>query len=121
MIGIFVSGGVSGGHLNPGIKIPKSKLSRQSATFFYVLAVTLSMAVLKKCSWVSLPVYWIAQYLGAFIGAAVLYGIYYDGISSVGFDDYTKGIFASYPNGVYNPSNITLAFDQVLIFMINSL
>ncbi len=71
------------------------------------------MAILKKCSWISLPVYWIAQYLGAFLGAAVLYGVYYDGIKSVGFNNETIGIFASYPNGNFNPSNITLSFDQV--------
>ena len=63
MVGILVSGGVSGGHLNP--------------------AVTLTMAFMGKCRWIQVPVYWCAQYLGAFIGAAVLYGIYADGINIV--------------------------------------
>ena len=44
MIGILVSGGVSGGHLNP--------------------AVTLALAIFKKCSWKQVPVYMVAQYLG---------------------------------------------------------
>ncbi len=59
MIGILVSGGVSGGHLNP--------------------AVTLSMACLNKLRWLYVPVYMIAQYLGAFVGAAIVYGLYIDG------------------------------------------
>ena len=58
MIGILASGGVSGGHLNP--------------------AVTLAMAVLKKCRWIQLPIYWAAQYLGAFLASALLYGNYAD-------------------------------------------
>merc|ERR1711894_137521 len=96
MIGILVSGGVSGGHLNP--------------------AVTLAMAVLKKCSWIQVPIYMLAQYLGAFLAAAVLYGIYADGISAAGGKvDATVGIFASYPHGDgWVPSNVTLAFDQIL-------
>jgi len=101
MIGILVSGGVSGGHLDP--------------------AVTLAMAALRKCKWSVLPVYWAAQYLGAFLGAAVLYGIYADGINNViGKDLGAAGIFASYPNvAVSNgtlvmPSNVTLVMDQAL-------
>ncbi len=58
MVSILVSGGVSGAHLNP--------------------AVTLSMAALGKCSWVAVPVYMVAQYLGAFSGAAMVFGIYAD-------------------------------------------
>ena len=96
MIGILVSGGVSGGHLNP--------------------AVTLAMAVLRKCSWIQVPIYMLAQYLGAFLAAAVLYGIYADGISAAGGKvDATVGIFASYPHGGdWTPSSVTLAFDQIL-------
>ena len=58
MIGILVSGGVSGGHLNP--------------------AVTLAMACIKKCKFIQVPIYWAAQYLGAFMASALLYGVYVD-------------------------------------------
>lgn len=95
MIGILASGGVSGGHLNP--------------------AVTLAMACLKKCSWKQLPVYWVAQYLGAFLGAALLYGIYYDGFNhTINLTDVdVAGVFATYPgNGKFNIG--TLIADQLL-------
>ena len=52
IIGILAFG-VSGGHLNP--------------------AVTLSLAVVKKCNWIQFPIYVIAQCLGAFLGAVTLY------------------------------------------------
>ncbi|XP_047123446.1 aquaporin-9 [Hydra vulgaris] len=58
MFGIFVSGGVSGGHLNP--------------------AVTLAMTVTKRLPWEKLPIYWLAQSIGAFIASAIVYGVYYD-------------------------------------------
>ena len=96
MIGILASGGVSGGHLNP--------------------AVTLAMAALRKCQWGVLPIYWAAQYLGAFIAAAVLYGTYADGINVVlGGANVTTGaagIFASYPNEA--SETVTLVMDQAL-------
>ncbi|KAF2721897.1 aquaporin-like protein [Polychaeton citri CBS 116435] len=60
MIGIYISGGISGAHLNPVITavlwfyrgFPKSKM----------------------------PEYFIAQFLGAFIAAFVAYGLYYASI-----------------------------------------
>ena len=91
MVGILVSGGVSGGHLNP--------------------AVTLAMAAFKKCSWLQLPVYWAAQYLGAFCGAAVLYGIYADQLGN-GLDLSSAGFFATFPSP--ESSTVTLIFDQML-------
>lgn len=93
MIGILVSGNVSGGHLNP--------------------AVTLAMATIKKCSWKVIPVYWAAQYLGAFLGAAVVYGDYADGINAnLGVNQTGAGIFSSFPNP--NASVVTLVMDQAL-------
>ena len=93
MIGILVSGNVSGGHLNP--------------------AVTLALATIKKCSWKVIPVYWAAQYLGAFLGAAVVYGDYADGISAnLGVNQTGAGIFSSFPNK--DASVVTLVMDQAL-------
>lgn len=40
-------------------------------------AVTLAVAILGRMKWSRLPVYWLAQYLGAFIAAACVFGIYY--------------------------------------------
>ena len=98
MIGIMASGGVSGGHLNP--------------------AVTLTMATLKKCSWLQVPVYWLAQYLGAFMAAAVVFGIYADAIEATGGKEANMGIFSSFPMAwgpeADGPSTATLVFDQML-------
>ncbi|KAG0056172.1 hypothetical protein BGZ83_006081 [Gryganskiella cystojenkinii] len=47
--GIYVSGGVSGGHLNP--------------------AVTLALAIFRGFDWAEVPLYWAAQFAGAFAGA----------------------------------------------------
>ena len=94
MIGILVSGGVSGGHLNP--------------------AVTLTMAVFKKCRWIQVPIYILAQHLGAFLASAILYGIYFNGIdAAVKTVPGTAGIFASYPTLAYPVTTATLAFDQL--------
>ena len=63
IIGILASGGISGGHLNP--------------------AVTLGLVSIKKCHWKKIPIFWSAQYLGAFLASAVLFGIYADFISKI--------------------------------------
>lgn len=51
-----VVGSFSGGHLNP--------------------AITVAMAFLGRLGLVQMIVYWIAQYVGAFLGSACVYGIY---------------------------------------------
>lgn len=105
MIGICISGGVSGGHLNP--------------------AVTLAMAAIKKLKPKQVPVYMAGQYLGAFLAALVLWGEYADTIklaemtlSSTNSSSYTSnthGIFASYPSfPVTQVTTVTLAMDQML-------
>lgn len=84
--GMYVSGSVSGGHINP--------------------AVTLVMAYLGKTPWYFIPVYWIAQYSGAFVGALVVHMVYQAAIKHFGHGLYyitgpnaTAGIFATYPAG----------------------
>ncbi|XP_028306473.1 aquaporin-9-like [Gouania willdenowi] len=85
-IAIYMTGGISGGHLNP--------------------AVSLAKACLGKLEWKHFLVYIIAQFLGAFLGAAVVFGIYYDAIMvftnrnlSVSGSKGSGHIFASYPAG----------------------
>jgi MIP family channel proteins len=83
MLGIYVSGGVSGGHLNP--------------------AVSITMCVFRKLEWSMLPFYITGQMVGAFFGAWFVYLGYRPGIlaltAAMGnkFDESTAGIFATYP------------------------
>ncbi|XP_019065711.1 aquaporin-9 isoform X2 [Fukomys damarensis] len=84
VMAIYVTGGVSGGHINP--------------------AVSFAMCLFGRMEWSKLPFYVGAQFLGAFAGSAVLFGIYYDALMSfaggklltVG-ENATAHIFATYP------------------------
>ncbi|XP_029199413.2 aquaporin-3-like [Acropora millepora] len=91
-LGCYWAGGVSGAHMNP--------------------AVTLASAVVRRLDWVKVPVYCIAQFFGAFIASAVVYGIYYDSLNA--FDGGvryvlgkkgTAGIWATYPQAHVSTSN----------------
>jgi len=39
--------------------------------------VTLAFAVVRRLDWIKVPVYWLAQLLGAFIASAAVYCIYH--------------------------------------------
>lgn len=58
--GVYVAGGVTGAHINP--------------------AVTLAWAVRRTFSWSKVVPYWIAQTVGGFAGAAVVYSTYHQAI-----------------------------------------
>lgn len=64
IIAVYVSGGVSGAHLNP--------------------AVTLALAFKRGFSWSKVPGYIVAQFLGAFLGALGVYLIYMEGLQAAG-------------------------------------
>ncbi|CAE6530310.1 unnamed protein product [Rhizoctonia solani] len=59
-LGAWVSGGISGGHINP--------------------AVTLALAIFRGFSWKKVPSYILAQVLGAFVGAGIVYENYHRAI-----------------------------------------
>jgi MIP family channel proteins len=98
-MGVWVSGSVSGGHLNP--------------------AVSFGMVFSGRMTWAKLPIYWLAQYLAAFFGALCIYSLYHEalndfdgGVRSVAGPNGTAGIFANYPQPYLSASS---AFgDQVL-------
>ena len=58
-----MSGGISGGHINP--------------------AVTIAFATFRDFPWRKVPAYIFAQCLGAFCGAAFIYGNYLGAINAV--------------------------------------
>lgn len=83
-MGVYVSAGVSGAHLNP--------------------AVTLALAVHRGFPWSKVLPYTLAQLAGAFTGAAVTFLTYRDafnhfdnGVRQVTGSQGTAGIFATYP------------------------
>ncbi|XP_036368211.1 aquaporin-7-like isoform X2 [Octopus sinensis] len=83
-LGVYASAEVSGAHLNP--------------------AVTVALAIFRKFSWNHVPVYFVAQYLASFAGAAVVYFVYKDGLDNfdggirqVTGQNASAGIFATYP------------------------
>src|ERR1700694_3236646 len=61
-MGVYVAGGVTGAHLNP--------------------AVTFAFAVRRAFPWGRVPAFWLAQVLGAFFGAALVFIVYYAAIGS---------------------------------------
>lgn len=84
VMGIYVSSGVSGAHLNP--------------------AVTLTMALFGRFPWRQVIPYFAAQMAGAFLASALVFATYHEAIDH--FDGGTRqisgpqgtaGIFATYP------------------------
>ncbi|NXE90183.1 AQP7 protein, partial [Menura novaehollandiae] len=83
-LGIHAAGGVSGAHLNA--------------------AITITQCILGNLPWTKLAAYIIGQFLGSFIAAATVFGLYYDALY-----DFTNGnltvtgptatalIFSTYP------------------------
>lgn len=97
-VAVQVAGGVTA-HLNP--------------------AVTLALASVRKFPIAKVPLYFAAQYLGAFVGAALVFVTYKDAIDH--FDQGTRqvvgekataAIFATYPRP--HVSTLTCFIDQVI-------
>ena len=83
-MGVYVSAGVSGAHLNP--------------------AVTLALAVRRKFNWGKVLPYSLAQIVGAFVASGAVFTIYHDalnhfdaGIRQITGAHGTAGIWATYP------------------------
>ena len=77
MVGVFIAGSVSGAHLNP--------------------AVSLGCAIAGTMDWAAVPGYVIAQMLGGFAGAVLVYVFYKDHFDATE-DQATKlGVFCTAP------------------------
>ncbi|KAK2465374.1 hypothetical protein APHAL10511_002728 [Amanita phalloides] len=96
-LAVWVSGGISGGHINP--------------------AVTLALATFRGFPWKKVPVYMFSQLLGGIIGAAIVYANYFHAIDIFeGGRDIrtlkTAGLFAVYPLGYM--TNVSAFFSEFL-------
>lgn len=88
MLAIYVSSGISGGHINPFL--------------------TVSLAVFRKFPWKQVPGYIGAQMSGGFL-AAVIYGVYYGPLHAMTDGNYS-GIFITGP-GALRPSIASNVFN----------
>ena len=91
-MGIYIAGTVSGAHLNP--------------------AVTISLAATGRFPWSKTLHYIVAQFAGAFVGAALVFAVYYAKWKLADPDlDHTTGIFSTF--GAV-PGFLPGFFDQVV-------
>ena len=104
-MGIYVAGRISGAHINP--------------------AVTLAVAIFRGFSWVKVLPYMLAQTLGAFVAAALVFWNYHPKFLAVDPGlDHTAGVFTTFPAFPDMPS--AGLFDQalgtaILVFLIFAL
>lgn len=101
---VYVAGGVSGAHINP--------------------AVTLAFAVRRKFPWRKVGPYIVAQVVGAFAGAALVYAVYWQAIDAFNAASKTTrdaagglasySIFATFPAPYYHGDNWGPLLDQVV-------
>ncbi|PCH34310.1 aquaporin [Wolfiporia cocos MD-104 SS10] len=97
-LGVWFAGGSSGGHINP--------------------AITLAMAAFRDFPWRQVPMYIIAQLLGALCGAAIVYANYlhaidiYEGGRHTRTIEGTAYLFSTY--ALDYMTNVSCFFDEVI-------
>lgn len=103
VFGVYVCSGISGGHINP--------------------AVTLAFAIRRRFPWRKLPGYWLAQVVGAFAAAAVVYAVYVAAINAFNQTNHfadrasslsTFAIFATFPAQYFHGSWVGPFVDQIV-------
>ncbi|HEX3592981.1 MAG TPA: MIP family channel protein [Pseudonocardiaceae bacterium] len=102
VFGVYVCSGISGGHINP--------------------AVTLAFALRRKFPWRKVPGYWLAQVVGAFAAAAVVYAVYAAAINAFDASNHTArgqslstfSVFATFPAKYFNGSWVGPFVDQIV-------
>lgn len=113
---VYVAGGVSGAHINP--------------------AITLAFALRRGFSWAKVLPYWFSQVFGAFVGAALVLGVYSNAIRAAdavlmgpkvnGHTLATFSIFSTFPaayfkGGIWGPLVDQIAGTAFLVLFVVAL
>jgi len=101
---VWVAGGVSGAHINP--------------------AVTLAFAVRRKFAWAKVLPYMAAQVIGAFVGAALVFLVYFNAIDAFNIANHSPrssgsalasySIFATFPASYFHGGYAGPLIDQIV-------
>jgi glycerol uptake facilitator len=97
MLGVYVAGRISGGHLNP--------------------AVTIALAVFKGFEWRKVAPYALAQFLGAFVAALIVRWNYTEVLAKIdpGHTIKSQGVFSTLPgNGTLPVTDWGALRDQII-------
>jgi glycerol uptake facilitator protein len=103
IFGVYAVGSISGAHLNP--------------------AVTLGLAAVGKFEWSMVPGYIVAQMLGAFVGACLVYLHYLPHWAKTDDADLKRAVFCTAPAERHTVANVISEFigTFVLLFGISAL
>ncbi|HXF10394.1 MAG TPA: MIP/aquaporin family protein, partial [Desulfuromonadaceae bacterium] len=85
-VGVYTVGTISGGHLNP--------------------AVTIALAAIGKFAWSEVPRYVVAQMIGAFLGAVIVWLAYLPHWKETPDPGAKLGVFCTAPAIRHPPSNL---------------
>jgi glycerol uptake facilitator protein len=97
-VGVFISADASGAHLNP--------------------AVSVGLAIAGKFPWSDVPIYVLAQFLGAFIGSTLTYLMYKDHFSETKDPSFKLAVFCNSP-AINKPiNNLITEVIATFIFML---
>jgi glycerol uptake facilitator protein len=103
VFGVYVAAGVSGAHINP--------------------AVTLAWALRRRFPWRKVVPYWVAQVVGGFVGAALVYAVYHQAITAYDQAQHiaarprsldTFAIFATFPAKYFGGGFAGPLLDQIV-------
>jgi len=97
-IGVYATGSISGGHLNP--------------------AVTIAFASAGKFSWALVPSYILAQILGAMLGALLVWMMYKDHLNESNDQVAQLAVFSTGPSIRNLPQNFIVETLATMVFLI---
>jgi glycerol uptake facilitator protein len=100
-VGVYTVGTISGGHLNP--------------------AVTIALAAIGKFAWSEVPRYVVAQMIGAFLGAVIVWLAYLPHWKETPDPGAKLGVFCTAPAIRHPPSNLLTEIIGTFILVLGAL